>query len=201
MLVVAVVAILVVGPKDLPGMLRSIGKTVGNLRRMAGDFQRQFSDALKESELDELKNDMAGIGSIENPLDDINKSANELMDSIGLDGDDIDEAIAADVQAKPTSEDEQVANILDSPAVKASKAAAKNSTAKKSVAKKAVSKKPATTKATSAAGKPVKKPAAKKAAPGKAANGKAPAAKAAPRKSTVSKPAAKRNTSTKSKTA
>ena len=41
-LVVVIVTILVVGPKELPGLLRTLGKTVGNLRRMAGDFQSQF---------------------------------------------------------------------------------------------------------------------------------------------------------------
>ena len=56
MLVVAVVAIIVVGPKDLPKMLRSFGKVMGNMRRMAGDFQKQFDDAVREAELDEVKN-------------------------------------------------------------------------------------------------------------------------------------------------
>ncbi len=80
MVVVACVAILVVGPKDLPGMLRAFGKTMGNVRRMAGDFQRQFNDALKESELDELKN----IASPSNfaPLDDAKKSMEEYKKSV-----------------------------------------------------------------------------------------------------------------------
>lgn len=105
MLVVAVVMILVVGPKDLPGMLRTIGKTVGNLKRMASDFQRQFSDALRESELDEMKNDLTSdikeATAIGNPLDDINSSADELMDALNAD---VDDEIAADVlssNAKP----------------------------------------------------------------------------------------------------
>ena len=45
MLVIACVAIIVVGPKDLPGMLRQFGKAIGNVKRLAGDFQRQFNDA------------------------------------------------------------------------------------------------------------------------------------------------------------
>lgn len=55
LVVVAIVAILVVGPKDLPGMLRGFGKTMSSLRRMARDFQRQFDEALKEAELDDVK--------------------------------------------------------------------------------------------------------------------------------------------------
>ncbi len=55
MLVIAVVMIVVVGPKDLPGMLRTFGKTTKKLRSMAGDFQKQFNEALKEAELDDVK--------------------------------------------------------------------------------------------------------------------------------------------------
>jgi sec-independent protein translocase protein TatB len=50
LLVIAVVAIVVVGPKDLPRLLRTVGNMVGKLRRMSGDFQRQFNAALKEAE-------------------------------------------------------------------------------------------------------------------------------------------------------
>ncbi len=55
MLVIAVVMIVVVGPKDLPKMLRTFGKTTTKLRSMAGDFQKQFNEALKEAELDDVK--------------------------------------------------------------------------------------------------------------------------------------------------
>ena len=51
LLVVALVLIIVVGPKDLPAMLRTFGKTTRKLRSMAGDFRSQFDDALKEAEL------------------------------------------------------------------------------------------------------------------------------------------------------
>lgn len=50
LVVIAVVAVLVVGPKDLPRMLRTFGQFVGKARRMASDFQNQFNDALKEAE-------------------------------------------------------------------------------------------------------------------------------------------------------
>lgn len=55
MMVIAVVAIVVVGPKELPGMLRTFGKTMGKVRRMSRDFQRQFDDALKEADLDDVR--------------------------------------------------------------------------------------------------------------------------------------------------
>ena len=45
MLVIAIVLIVVVGPKDLPRMLRTFGKTTAKLRAMAGDFRKQFDEA------------------------------------------------------------------------------------------------------------------------------------------------------------
>jgi sec-independent protein translocase protein TatB len=62
LLIVAVIAVVFVGPKDLPRMLRVFGKTMGKMRRMAGDFQRQFNDALKEAELDDIKKSVEAIG-------------------------------------------------------------------------------------------------------------------------------------------
>ena len=49
-LVVGVVALLVIGPKDLPRVLRTVGQYVGKMRRMASEFQGQFMDAMKEAE-------------------------------------------------------------------------------------------------------------------------------------------------------
>ncbi|HXG79371.1 MAG TPA: Sec-independent protein translocase protein TatB [Methyloceanibacter sp.] len=55
LLVIAVVAIIVVGPKDLPKLMRSVGHYAGKLRRAAADFQRQFEEAMREAEVEEVK--------------------------------------------------------------------------------------------------------------------------------------------------
>ena len=55
LLVIAVVAIVVVGPKELPKLMRSFGFYAGKLRRAAADFRRQFDDAMREAELEEVK--------------------------------------------------------------------------------------------------------------------------------------------------
>ncbi len=148
MLVVAVVMILVVGPKDLPGMLRTIGKSVGNVRRMASDFQRQFSDALKESEFDEIKKDLTQATSIPNPLDDINKSAEEMMENLNFDPDDADDAIASDIlETKPITPAKKkvVAKTTEKKTTAAKpKTVAKKTVARKPAAKKAPAKKTAT---------------------------------------------------------
>jgi sec-independent protein translocase protein TatB len=86
MLVIAVVMIVVVGPKDLPKMLRTFGRTTTKLRAMAGDFQKQFNEALKEAELDDVKKSVDSLRSM-NPVGEIKKQLNPF------------EKAAADVRA------------------------------------------------------------------------------------------------------
>lgn len=86
MLVIAIVMIVVVGPKDLPNMLRTVGRTVAKLRAMAGDFQKQFNEALKEAELDDVKKSIDELRSL-NPAEQIRKQLNPF------------EQAAADVRA------------------------------------------------------------------------------------------------------
>ncbi|MEL6746682.1 MAG: Sec-independent protein translocase protein TatB, partial [Pseudomonadota bacterium] len=54
LLIIAVVAILVVGPRELPKLLRTIGRVFGQVRGMARDFQRQMDQAIRDSELDDV---------------------------------------------------------------------------------------------------------------------------------------------------
>ena len=61
MLVVGVVALIVIGPKDLPRVLRTVGQTVGRMRRMAAEFQNQFAEAIKEAELEDVKKEFTAI--------------------------------------------------------------------------------------------------------------------------------------------
>jgi len=77
MLVIAIVMIVVVGPKDLPKMLRSFGKTTAKMRSMAGDFRKQFDDALKEAELDGVKESLNELRKM-NPAADIKKALNPM---------------------------------------------------------------------------------------------------------------------------
>ena len=64
LLVVAVVAIVFVGPKDLPHVLRTLAQAIGKMRKLAGEFQSQFNEALKEAELDDLKKEVEGIRDV-----------------------------------------------------------------------------------------------------------------------------------------
>jgi sec-independent protein translocase protein TatB len=63
LLVIAVVAIVVVGPKDLPKLMRGFGHYAGKLRRAAADFQRQFEEAMRESEVEEVRKAIESVKS------------------------------------------------------------------------------------------------------------------------------------------
>lgn len=110
MLVIAIVLIVVVGPKDLPAMLRTFGRTVAKLRGMAGDFQKQFNDALKEAELDDVKKSVDALRGL-NPVSEIRKQLNPF------------EQAASDVRSgldnvmKPKAAEESAATAAAEPAV------------------------------------------------------------------------------------
>lgn len=55
MLVIMVVALVVIGPKDLPRLIREVGRWTAKARGMAREFQRSFDDMVREAELDDIK--------------------------------------------------------------------------------------------------------------------------------------------------
>ena len=55
LVVIAVVALIAIGPKELPGVLRMVGNYMGKIRRMASEFQGQFQEAMREAEMSDLK--------------------------------------------------------------------------------------------------------------------------------------------------
>ena len=88
LLVIGIVALIVIGPKELPGALRTLGLWMGKVRRMASEFQGQFQEAMREAEIDQLKKDMDEMAAkakdytqfdpIEDVRRDIEKSVGEL---------------------------------------------------------------------------------------------------------------------------
>jgi sec-independent protein translocase protein TatB len=55
LVIIGVVALIVIGPKELPGVLRQLGQWMTRIRRMASEFQGQFNDAMREAEMADLK--------------------------------------------------------------------------------------------------------------------------------------------------
>lgn len=103
MLVVVCVAIIVVGPKDLPKVLRGFGKAMKAVRGLAGDFQKQFEEAVKDAELDDVKNIATGKGF--QPLEDVKKSVSNFEKDVKAQMEarakEMDEAMEAEAAGLP----------------------------------------------------------------------------------------------------
>jgi sec-independent protein translocase protein TatB len=88
----AIVALLVIGPKDFPVLLRTIGKYMGIIRGHAREFRAQFDEAMRESELTQLKQDMEKMAreteaslnatgqSVERTLDEARRGVESTVD-------------------------------------------------------------------------------------------------------------------------
>jgi len=62
-LLAAVIALVVVGPKDLPLLMRKLGQFVGRMRAMAAEFRASFDEMARQSELDELRKEVEAMRS------------------------------------------------------------------------------------------------------------------------------------------
>ena len=74
LVIIGVVALIVIGPKELPGVLRMVGQWMGKIRRMAGEFQGQFQEAMREAEMADLKKQ----------FDETTASLNSALDPTGF---------------------------------------------------------------------------------------------------------------------
>jgi sec-independent protein translocase protein TatB len=61
LIVIAIVALIVVGPKDLPVLMRKVGQVLGRLRSMAAEFRASFDELARQSELDELRKEVEAL--------------------------------------------------------------------------------------------------------------------------------------------
>ena len=80
LLMLGILALIVVGPKDLPVLLRTIGKYVGMIRRQATEFRAQFDEAIREAELDQIRTEVEKVTrDAEATMRDAEKSVNTEM--------------------------------------------------------------------------------------------------------------------------
>ena len=83
-LLIAVVALIVIGPKELPGVMRTLGQYTRKVRSMAADFQNQFQEAMREAEMADLKKEVDDMASDIKGYDPF-KGVRENVESIGKD--------------------------------------------------------------------------------------------------------------------
>ena len=81
------VALIAIGPKELPGALRTAGQWVGKARRLAQDFQNQFQEALREADIAEMKKqfDDAANAAAASPSSLLGSTVNDVKDALALD--------------------------------------------------------------------------------------------------------------------
>ncbi len=100
MVLIAVVALIFIGPKELPAVLRNVGKWVTAARNMAREFQGHVDDLVKETGLDEVRRNIR-----ENTAGTLNDLANHVDPDRSLrEGMDPDKLMAGDAAKKPTGE-------------------------------------------------------------------------------------------------
>lgn len=66
--IIGLVALLVVGPERLPGLLRQLGKMVAKARGMANEFRASFDEMARQSELDDLRKEVEALRTVQSPV-------------------------------------------------------------------------------------------------------------------------------------
>jgi len=109
LVVIAVVALIAIGPKELPGVLRMVGQWMGKARKMAGEFQGQFQEAMREAEMADLKKSFDEVKDVATGL-----SPGNVMTSLQKD---VSDALQIGDIDKPatTPNDAQVASAIGEP--------------------------------------------------------------------------------------
>ena len=79
LVIIAVVALVVIGPKELPATLRTIGKMTARARKVAGEFRAQFDEAMREAELDDVRQTIADAQKL-NPVNSLREAMNPLRE-------------------------------------------------------------------------------------------------------------------------
>jgi sec-independent protein translocase protein TatB len=80
LVVIGIVALIAIGPKELPGVLRTMGQWMGKVRRMASEFQNQFHEAMREAEMADLKQQVDTLTSGFDPIETARKEIETAME-------------------------------------------------------------------------------------------------------------------------
>ena len=111
--VIAVVALIAIGPKELPGVLRMVGQWVAKARKMAGEFQGQFQEAMREAEMADLKKSFDEVREAAtgfaggNVMTSLQKDVSSALSIDGVEEKPavVDDKPAASVDATPSAEE------------------------------------------------------------------------------------------------
>ena len=107
-LIVGVVALIVVGPKDLPILMRKVGRFVAHMRGMAAEFRASFDEMARQSELDELRKEVEAL-----------RTGQPLKAAAGLEGEGGVQAVFDDIHASLRESQAQMHPMISQPAAAA----------------------------------------------------------------------------------
>ena len=102
LVIIGIVALIAIGPKELPTVLRTVGQWMGKIRRMASEFQGQFQEALREAEMADLKKQADDLQSSVkeftniDPIGDAQKAVERAAEGAG------EPAVTSDISAVAT---------------------------------------------------------------------------------------------------
>ena len=88
-IIIGIVALIVIGPKELPSVMRQVGQAAAKMRRMAAEFRGQFMDAMREAGIDDIKADVAKLAESAkadagiDPLAQIKAELTQALDAAG----------------------------------------------------------------------------------------------------------------------
>ncbi len=98
-LLIGVVALIVIGPKELPAVMRTMGQWTRKVRGMASEFQNQFREAMREAEMADLKKE---VDDMARDVKDSVAQLDPLKEVAGV-GDDVKRTLAAAPAAEAAS--------------------------------------------------------------------------------------------------
>jgi sec-independent protein translocase protein TatB len=87
LIIIGIVALIVIGPKELPRVMRQVGQAAGKMRRMAAEFRGQFMDAMREADIEDIKADVgklaesAKIEAVIDPLAEIKAGITSALEA------------------------------------------------------------------------------------------------------------------------
>jgi sec-independent protein translocase protein TatB len=89
LIVIGIVALIVIGPKELPRVMRQAGQAAAKIRRMAAEFRGQFMEAMREADIDDIKADVARLAESAkvdagtDPLAEFKTELTQALDATG----------------------------------------------------------------------------------------------------------------------
>jgi sec-independent protein translocase protein TatB len=85
LVLIGVVALIAIGPKELPGVLRMVGQWMGKARKMAAEFQGQFQEAMREAEMADLKKSFDEVKEAATGFNPLTSLQQDVSDALRVD--------------------------------------------------------------------------------------------------------------------